>query len=324
MDHVIILDGTMSSLTPGDETNAGMIYRLLSEDGIRAGLSVYYEPGFQWDAWHDVQPVVMGRGINRQIRRAYGYLASRWRPGDRIFLLGYSRGAFAVRSLAGIIDRLGLLRADMATERNVREIYRHYQFAPASDAARAFASATCHAGVQVEMVGVWDTVKALGVRLPLVWMLTEPKHAFHDARLGASVRHGFHALGMDETRSVFAPVMWDTTGPRPEGQVVEQVWFRGAHGDVGGQLGGFHAARPLANIPLVWMLERMEGCGLPLPPGWRVRFPRDAGAPSIGPFRGWGKAFLIRRRRIPGRDPSEAIHPTARRPARGLAPGLAG
>lgn len=68
-----------------------------------------------------------GPGINRQIRRAYGYLASRYRPGDRIFLFGYSRGAFAVRSLAGIMDRVGLLRADQATERNVQLAYRHYR-----------------------------------------------------------------------------------------------------------------------------------------------------------------------------------------------------
>ena len=97
VDHVVILDGTMSSLHPGHETNAGLTFRLLREGGRRHGLSLYYEPGIQWTSWTQAQDVIQGRGLNRQIRRAYGFLASRYRPGDRIFLFGYSRGAYAVR-----------------------------------------------------------------------------------------------------------------------------------------------------------------------------------------------------------------------------------
>jgi hypothetical protein len=66
----------------------------------------------------------------------------------------------------------------------------------------------------------------------------------------------------------------------------------------------------LSNIPLVWMLEKAESCGLPLPEGWRARFPCDASAPSVGTFRGWGKLFLARRKRVIGRDPSESLHPS--------------
>ncbi len=253
LTHVIILDGTMSSLKPGCETNAGLSYRLMQELGPE--VSLYYEAGVQWMGWRRIHEVMMGRGINRQIRRAYGYLASRYRPGDRIFLLGYSRGAFAVRSLAGVIDRVGLLRASCATERNIRTAYRHYELTPDSAAAQEFAAAHCHAHVEIEMVGVWDTVKALGLRLPILWRLTEPRHSFHNHQLGHMVKHGFHALALDETRAVFDPEMWTC----PEGWQghVEQVWFRGAHGDVGGMLSGFDAARPLANIPLVWMLARV-------------------------------------------------------------------
>lgn len=311
VDHVIILDGTMSTLDRGFETNAGLTYKLLAERGRVAGLSLYYEAGIQWEEWRRAPDVIMGRGINRQIRRAYGFLASRYRPGDRIFLIGFSRGAFAARSLAGMIDLVGLVRAEHATTRAVRDVYRHYELAPGSRAAARFAELYCHREAPIEMVGVWDTVKALGLRLPLVWKLTEPRHAFHNHRLGASIRHGFHALALDETRQVFAPVLWSCDDRMGPGQVVEQVWFRGAHGDAGGQLGGFEPARPLSNIPLVWMLEKAEGCGLVLPPGWRARFPRDPDAPSVGTWRSWGKTFLMRRRRLVGRDPSETIHPTA-------------
>jgi len=303
--HVIILDGTMSSLAPGCESNAGLAYKLLCADNSRA-VSIYYEAGVQWRDWRSTPDVLMGRGINRQIRRAYGYLASRYRAGDQIFLMGYSRGAYAVRSLAGMIDRVGLLRRSHATERNITQAYRHYQCAPDLAVVDAFAQAYCHADTPIEMVGVWDTVKALGVRLPIIWRWSEPAHAFHSHDLGPSIRHGYHALALDETRAAFDPVLW-ATSPDHDGRV-EQVWFSGTHGDVGGQLCGYHAARPLANIPLVWMLERAEQCGLPLATGWRAQFPTDADAPSVSTWRRWGKLFLIRRARVPGRDPSERVH----------------
>lgn len=310
VDHVVLLDGTMSSLTPGRETNVGLTYKLLREMP-RSGLSLRYEAGVQWQDWRTTMDVVHGRGINRAIRRAYGHLASRYHPGDRIFLFGYSRGAYAVRSLAGVIDRVGLVRAEYATERAIRDAYRHYENDPHGPAAKAFRSRYCHESVPIEMIGVWDTVKALGLRLPLLWMLTEGRHAFHSEHLGNSVRHGYHALALDETREAFAPVMWETRGDWP-GVDVEQMWFRGAHGDVGGQLGGFPPARPLSNIPLIWMVEKAEACGLALPAGWRGRFRTDPGAPPVGTVRGWGKLFVARRRRLVGRDPSEYVHVSAR------------
>ncbi len=156
------------------------------------------------------------------------------------------------------------------------------------------------------MVGVWDTVKALGLRLPVVRRWSEAAYAFHSHHLGPSIRHGFHALALDETRVAYAPVMWHTS--EDQKQIVEQVWFRGCHGDVGGQLAGFHAARPLANYPLMWMLEKAEGCSLTLPDDWRDRFEMDANAPPVGSWRGWSKIFWVRRKRIVGLDPSENIH----------------
>lgn len=304
--HVIILDGTMSSLEPGCETNAGLMFKLLGEMG--RDVSVYYEPGLQWSHWRRAGDVVFGRGINRQIRRAYGYLASRYRPGDQIFLMGYSRGAYAVRSLAGVIDMVGLLRADHATVRNIRDIYRHYECTPESEAAKIFADVHCHQKVEIEMIGVWDTVKSLGLNMPVLWRLSAPRHAFHNHHLGHLVKHGFHALARNETRVAYAPVMWET--PSDWSGDLVQMWFRGTHGDVGGHLSGAHASRPLSNIPLVWMLERAEACGLPLPEGWAARYPQDPKAPSIGVFKGFGRWFITRRARKIGFDPSERVHPS--------------
>ncbi len=308
VSHVIILDGTMSTLVTGRETNAGLAYKLMREVGSL--LSIYYEPGLQWRDWRSTRDVAIGRGINRQIRRAYGYLSSRYRPGDRIFLMGYSRGAYAVRSLAGVIDLVGLLRAEEATERNIRNVYRHYERSPDSESAQAFRRSHCHDSTEIEMIGVWDTVKSLGINAPVLWRLSEHLHAFHNHNLSGIVKNGFHALARDESRMAYAPVLW--TSDESFAGRVEQVWFPGTHGDVGGQLGGFEAARPLSNIPLVWMLSKAEDCGLALPDGWADRFEQDPLAPSVGTWRGYGKIFMSRRKRQIGFDASERVHDSAR------------
>ncbi|SEW25779.1 Uncharacterized protein, PA2063/DUF2235 family [Cognatiyoonia koreensis] len=306
--HVIILDGTASSLDPGSETNAGLTFKLLREAGRRANLTVYYEAGIQWRDWRSTLDVMAGHGTNRLIRRAYGVIASRYRDGDKIILVGYSRGAFAARSLAGVIDLIGLLKADHATVSNIRTAYRHYESGAASAAAVAFRKKFCHPKVEIEAVAVWDTVKALGLRLPLIWRWTTSPHDFHSHALGNSIRNGFHALAIDERRVAYEPVMWSC--PTEWKGHMEQVWFRGTHGDVGGQLSGHEAARPLSNIPLVWMLERLEMCGVPLPEGWHSRYPQDVRAPSIGAWAGWSKIFWLRRARVVGADPSESLHST--------------
>lgn len=309
--HVIVLDGTLSSLVPLCQTNAGRTYTLLQQMG--AAVSVYYEPGLQWSDWRSGFDVTTGKGINRQIRRAYGWLATKYRPGDRVFLFGYSRGAYAVRSLAGVLDLVGLLRRDHATERNIRAAYRHYESTEITDAAARFTQAHCHPKVEIEMIGVWDTVKSLGINAPILWRLSEHLHAFHNHDLSPIVRNGFHALAHDENRVAFSPVLWSTHGGF-DGRI-EQVWFPGAHGDVGGQLGGFEAARQLANIPLAWMLGRAERCGLPLPEGWESGLEQDATAPARGTWRGHGKFLMSRKKRKIGEDASERLHESLARRA---------
>ncbi|WP_425090738.1 DUF2235 domain-containing protein [Tropicimonas sp. S265A] len=317
-DHIVILDGTLSSLMPGEETNAGLAYKLIRARRGRT-TTIFYEPGIQWPSWAKTVEVMAGIGINRQIRRAYQFLCHRWRPGDRIFLLGYSRGAYAVRSLAGVIDRYGLLRPDIASDRFISYVYSYYQAHRSSRYGDRFAAKYCQRDVDIQMVGVWDTVKALGLRAPGLWRIAPMATEFHSDQLGHAVRHGFHALALHETRRAFEPVLWRCP-PGWEGHA-EQVWFRGSHGDIGGQLTGCHAARPLSNIPFVWMMERAEACGLDLPRGWRADYPRDVTAPSVGVNRGWGKLFLNRSRRVVCSDRSEHIHPSVpdTDPARGPA-----
>jgi uncharacterized protein (DUF2235 family) len=306
--HVIILDGTMSTLEDGYETNAGLTFKLLREAGKSANLTVYYEAGIQWRDWSGTWGVMTGKGINRQIERAYGVLASRYRPGDRIVLIGYSRGAYAVRSLAGVIDRVGLVKTQHATVRAITNAYRHYRTGVRGPSVEKFRELYCHAEVEIEAVALWDTVKALGLRLPIIWRWAQASHQFHSHSLGQNVRNGFHALALDETREAYAPILWKCADDW-HGHM-EQVWFRGSHGDVGGQVGDLVASRPLANVPLVWILSRLEMCKLPLPDDWRSRFAQNANAPSVGTWSGWSKVFLSRRRRVVGQDKSERLHET--------------
>ena len=309
---MVILDGTMASLRESERSNAGEVFLLLSAGAGRPGArntpgrSLYYDEGIPWRGWRRIMDVVEGRGLEEQILRAYGHLASHYREGDRIFLFGYSRGAFAVRSLAGVIAKVGLLRHEAATERNLHLAWRWYQRRGNDAGVEAFRQAFCHKRAPIRLIGVWDTVMALGLRLPLLWMLSENRYAFHDPHPVQDLDFALQALALDETRAVFAPVLWQSR----EGSTahIEQVWFRGAHGDIGGQLGGFSAARPLSNIPLVWMLDRAELAGLELPAGWRKRFPCDPHAPMVGTWRGFGALFLWRRRRRIGMDPSERLH----------------
>ncbi|MGB0497362.1 MAG: DUF2235 domain-containing protein [Rubricella sp.] len=311
--HVFIIDGTFSRLEEGHETNAGLTYRLLQEVGPRVHQSVGYHPGVQGEGWRKWLHAAAGLGINEAIAEGYAWLASRYRPGDRIVLIGYSRGAYAVRSLSGWIGRVGLLHARHATHRRVERAFRYYQRQGRSHAAEVFSERFCHRDVRVELVGVWDTVDALGLPYPLLNRLAPMATEFHDHDIGDHVANAAHALAIDETRVAYDPVMW-ACAPGWRGRL-EQVWFPGSHSDVGGHVWRNPRARGLSNIPLVWMLRRMERCGVSLPEGWQARFPCDPAAPMIGTWRGLSRLFLFRTRRLVTHADGEAIHPSVLRRA---------
>lgn len=314
--HIVIIDGTFSRLIEGHETNAGLTYRLLEEVGQTVEQSVSYHPGVQGQGWSKWLAAAAGLGINEAIAEGYATLASRYRPGDRIVLMGYSRGAYAVRSLAGWIGQVGLLKAQHAMHRRVLRSFRYYESMTRSYQAMRFSQKYCHQDVHIEMVGVWDTVSALGLPYPLLNRLAPMVTDFHDDRVGDGVSHAFQALAIDETRAAYDPILWH---PRPDwpGQM-QQMWFAGNHGDVGGHVWRHPDARPLSNIPLVWMLNHLENCDVTLPEGWRDRFPTDPLAPSVGNWRGSAKLFLFRIRRLIQPEAAQQIHPTVSERIRNL------
>ena len=240
------------------------------------------------------------------IRDAYSALASKYRQGDKIFLFGFSRGAYAVRSLAGMINTVGLLRHEEAIERTINQAFRLYEFDRPPEVKAQFREKHCETNVEIEMIGVWDTVKTLGLPYPLLSRLAPMATEFHSDVIGGAIKMGFQALALNENRQAYRPVLWQRE-ENWDGHL-EQVWFRGAHADIGGHVWAVPEARGLSNIPLVWMLERAEMCGLSLPENWHERYPCDVNAPSIGTHRGIAKFFLLRLEREQGQAPNEYLH----------------
>ena len=304
--HIVVIDGTQAVLDDGAETNAGLLYKLLQEACHQETTTIWYHPGIQGHGFWNWATIASGWGINEMIIATYRQLCRNYRPGDKIYMFGYSRGAYAVRSVAGLINHLGLVRQSYVSPRTIRSAFQFYEFNETGPAVRVFRDIHCHGGVEIEMIGVWDTVKALGLPYPLLTYLAPMATEYHNERICAPVKAGFHALAMDENRQAFRPVMWETDA-KWLGRL-EQAWFRGSHSDIGGHVWKNPESRPLSNIPLVWMLERAALCGLALPDGWRARFPCDPSAPAVGNTRGIARFFLLRNARVIGDQPGEYIH----------------
>jgi uncharacterized protein (DUF2235 family) len=201
-----------------------------------------------------------GRGIEASVREIYRFLVYNYVRGDEIYLFGFSRGAFTVRTLAGFLHQVGLLQKD--DDYFVPEIYACYQSRHVPGSA-AWDHAFRRVGkVQpappIRMLGVWDTVGALGAPGLLGRLVNGGKYRYHHVGLTPQTAHAFHAMAIDERRRAFQVDAWR----RPAGWpgVLKQVWFAGAHGNVGG------GQQPdgLANEALHWMAEQAEGLGLEL------------------------------------------------------------
>ena len=202
-----------------------------------------------------------GDGLDRNIVDCYRWLVRTYQPGDSLYLFGFSRGAYTVRSLAGLIRNSGLLtQDDDALVAKAFALYRDRSSdsAPASDQAVAFRRLYAF-DVDVTCLGVWDTVGALGIPIRLFGGLNAALYGFHDLTLSSHVGYAFHALAIDEQRRPFAPTLWEQQ-PRAAdaGQVLEQVWFAGVHSNVGGG----YADCGLSDTAFLWMVDAVKRAGL--------------------------------------------------------------
>ncbi|MDP3516914.1 MAG: DUF2235 domain-containing protein [Pseudohongiella sp.] len=220
-----------------------------------------------------------GRGLFGNMREAYAWLAAHYQPGDRLFLFGFSRGAFTVRSLAGMLQVCGIPRAGLGTKvpeaaptattlaTTAAHIYRIHDPIKRAQAGAEFREKyQCHPG-QVHFLGVWDTVGAMGLptKGPLGWV-TRSRHRFHNVQLGDNICHAYHALAINEQRAPFEPALWQPPCP-PQVQTVQQMWFPGVHSNVGG---GYVDAG-LSDVALLWMMECAASHGLLLNPEYLAK-----------------------------------------------------
>jgi uncharacterized protein (DUF2235 family) len=199
-----------------------------------------------------------GDGIEANIREIYRFIVYNYSPGDELFLFGFSRGAFSVRTLAGFMNRVGLITK--GDDYCVPDLYECYEkhFAPDSPQwAQAFKDVRAPRPCPpIKLIGVWDTVGALGAPGFIGQVFNRNRYRYHDVSLNAHIQNAAHALAIDERRSPFQPNIWSRPAHWP-GSLI-QAWFAGVHSNVGGG----YVPDGLANEALHWMVEQAQAQGL--------------------------------------------------------------
>jgi uncharacterized protein (DUF2235 family) len=234
-----------------------------------------------------------GRGFSRNVRDCYQFIFERYESGDRLFLIGFSRGAATVRALSYFIHLFGILphsRPELIPQ--AWSIYRIQDREKREQRAKEFIARHHTIWTRVHFLGCYDTVAALGLpwraasitldRIPLY------RHRFYSFDLSESVEHARHALAIDDARLTFHPVLWDTEVR--DYQTLKQVWFAGAHTDIGGG----YAVQQLSDIPLVWMTREAVEQGLRIYPRHKVRIDERHDGTLHDPHEGSWQRFYRR------------------------------
>ncbi|RMZ89606.1 hypothetical protein DV736_g3167, partial [Chaetothyriales sp. CBS 134916] len=217
-----------------------------------------------------------GGGMAEHIREAYSAICLNYTPGDEIFIMGFSRGAFTARSISSLIQAIGLL-----TPKGLQyfiQIFEDWEYQlkdgwktsypdkpwpghkpPVTEAEyqrQLLHYELARPNIPIKSVAVWDTVGSLGI--PMIGIFPQPQSrdfAFVDTKVEPNIEYAFQALALDEHRRPFTPTVWE----KPKGQelprVLKQTWFPGVHSDVGGA----YTDTDLANITLCWMVNQLDG-----------------------------------------------------------------
>lgn len=261
---VLCCDGTANQFAR-DRTNVVKLYSALIHD--TPAQVTYYHPGIgTMEPFGALSPLTrritrllgmaFGYGLENDVRDAYVFIMQTYEPGDRIYLFGFSRGAFTVRVVASLIRMYGVIRHGNEplvphAIRMLVGIQRAGDDRAAAgayfDLAREFKAAMSCASPDIHFVGIWDTVSSVG------W-IDNPLHVPYESN-NPDIRIGRHAVSIDERRAFFRTHLWqpprnaaDRRGPRD----LQQVWFPGVHSDVGG--GYPEAESGLSKYALEWML----------------------------------------------------------------------
>jgi uncharacterized protein (DUF2235 family) len=281
------MDGTWNKPGQKDEgvktqTNVLKLYEALAK--LPDQISGYFK-GVGTDRGEKVAGGAFGWGLFDQIKDGYRFLREQLQPNDQIYIFGFSRGAYSARSLAGMVLRCGILKrdanpkfpdlgSDLLTTQDdgnlrtdvvdrVFALYKRAYDPKNRPEIERFKQQYCN-DTGVHLVGVWDTVGSLGIPDGIVPFLNkfdkaldQKLYGFLDTDLSPRVDAGYHAVAIDEHRKPFLPTLWTDPPGSPArvnaaGSNVEQVWFVGAHSNVGGG----YADTGLSDIALKWMIDR--------------------------------------------------------------------
>jgi hypothetical protein len=195
-------------------------------------------------------------------------------PGDEIYIFGFSRGAYTARSLAGFVAASGLLKKEFCDATNLATAWSYYRTPPKKrlPAKKANLERLCSPDVRIKFLGVFDTVGAMGVPSGMFRWIGARWTQFHDTKLGSAIEYAFHAVSIDEKRGPYKPALW-AEPDHANNKAVEQVWFPGAHSDIGGGFsdGETQDEDSVTRAVLFWMISRLKAhtklaIGWPEPP----------------------------------------------------------
>jgi uncharacterized protein (DUF2235 family) len=241
-------------------SNVTKIARCISPvDPLGIPQLVFYDKGVGTGQWDRLLGGGFGLGIKKKILDAYRFLVINYEPQDELFFLGFSRGAYTVRSTFGLIRNSGLLRPEFMDRLDAAyALYRRRDNASHPDAVESeLFRRTYSREPRAKFMGVWDTVGALGLPVGGLLQFINKPWSFHDMTLSSWVDNAYQALAIDEHRKPFQPSVWDRSA-NSNGQVLEQVWFAGVHSNVGGS----YPRAGLSDITLLWMIAKAAACGL--------------------------------------------------------------
>jgi uncharacterized protein (DUF2235 family) len=262
---ILCADGTWNTphgpAAQPNDTNVRKLYELVLEDPSQLK---YYDSGVGTDGtpFEHFFGGSMGAGLFQKIQDGYEFLSYVWDPGDEIYIFGFSRGAYTARSLGGMIASFGVPNKNLDNQ-TVKRIFDAYRITDRPQRVAAKTSLNADYGmadVTIRMVGVWDTVGALGVPGHLFDDFDQANYGFLDTTLSPCIDKAFHAIALDERRASFLPTLWSNPDgtPRANDDKVQQVWFPGVHCDVGGS----YTETQLSNITLRWMVDNAKAQGL--------------------------------------------------------------
>ncbi len=200
-----------------------------------------------------------GAGLEKNVMDGYRFLVHNYEQGDEIFLFGFSRGAYTVRSLCGLINNCNILKGKESNRiQEAFDLYKNPDRYPMDKYTinwrKKYSRPDSH---KVHFIGIWDTVGAMGLPVSFFGLIKD-QHRFYDNKLGSNVITARHALSLDEQRDDFEPTIW-----KPNKAVdLKQVWFAGVHSDVGGGYKEDRDGSSLADIPLSWIMDEAIAKGL--------------------------------------------------------------